>query len=91
MAARHYWFLPRFLVRLSLDNERRASSLEAPLLVFHGADDRIAPLSMGRRIADAGRARQFVVLERAGHNDTYDVEPERYRRAMHGFLEAALR
>lgn len=91
MAARHYWFLPQSLVRLSLDNVSRASRLEAPLLVFHGARDRIAPLEMGRAVAEAGRAQHFVVFENAGHNDTYDAAPARYRETMHEFLGAALR
>ncbi len=86
MAAVHYWYLPRFLMRLRLDNLARARRLRAPLLVFHGSEDDIVPLRMGRAIAEEGRARKFIVYEGAGHNDIYDVAGPRYREEMHGFL-----
>ena len=91
MAREHYWFLPRFLVRLSMDNVGRARRLTAPLLVFHGEDDRIAPIRMGRAVAQAGRAAHFVTLQNAGHNETYDAGGHRYREIMHDFLADAVR
>lgn len=90
MAAEHYRFLPSFLVRMSLDNVGRAKRLEAPLLVFHGSADRIAPLAMGRAVADAGAARRLVVLDGAGHNETYDAGGGRYRATLHAFLAETL-
>jgi dipeptidyl aminopeptidase/acylaminoacyl peptidase len=90
MAREHYRMLPSFIVRLSLDNLGRASRLGAPLLVFHGTEDRIAPLRMGRAVAEAGRAQELVLLEGAGHNDTYDLGGRRYRDKLHAFLSSAL-
>lgn len=89
MAKVHYPWLPRFLVNLSLDNLTRAKSLRAPLLVFHGSDDRIVPLSMGVTIATAGRG-DLVVLPGAGHNDTYDVGGLAYRDRVWSFLAGEL-
>ena len=86
MAAKHYGFLPRFLVRLSLNSIERAQSLAVPLIVFHGADDGIAPIEMGRAVAEAGNALQFVQIEGAGHNDTYDVGMPEYVETVHQFL-----
>ncbi|HWP37140.1 MAG TPA: alpha/beta fold hydrolase [Gemmatimonadales bacterium] len=91
MAREHYPLLPAFIVRLSLDNVGRAARIRAPLLVFHGTDDAIAPLRMGRAVAQAGRARELVLIDGAGHNDTYDVGGRRYREKMHAFLQEALR
>jgi fermentation-respiration switch protein FrsA (DUF1100 family) len=91
MAAHHYRFLPRFVLRLSLDNLARAEQLEAPLLIFHGSADRIVPFSMGQAVAAAGRAREFIMLDGAGHNDTYYVGGSPYRTAMHNFLATTLR
>jgi fermentation-respiration switch protein FrsA (DUF1100 family) len=91
MARLHYPLLPSFIVRLSLDNVGRASRVQAPLLVFHGTADNIVPLRMGRAVAEAGRARELVLLEGAGHNDTYDVGGRRYREKLHAFLGEALR
>ncbi|GIW53397.1 MAG: alpha/beta hydrolase [Gemmatimonadales bacterium] len=90
MARVHYGFLPRSLVRLSLDNLNRAGKIEAPLLVFHGTEDRIAPPWMGEAVARAGRARELVWIEGAGHNDTYDLGFSAYRRKLHQFLRSVL-
>lgn len=90
MAREHYWFLPRFLIRLSMDNVARARALDAPLLVFHGTEDRVAPIAMGRAVAEAGKAREFVVLEGAGHNETLEAGGTRYRETMHAFLRRAV-
>jgi fermentation-respiration switch protein FrsA (DUF1100 family) len=90
MAAHHYRFLPQFVLRLSLDNLANAERLEAPLLIFHGSADRIVPFAMGQAVAAAGRAREFIMLEGAGHNDTYYVGGSAYRAAMHNFLTTTL-
>jgi pimeloyl-ACP methyl ester carboxylesterase len=91
MADVHYRFLPRSLLRLSLDNIGRAERLTVPLLVFHGTEDRIAPVEMGRAVARAGRAEAFIEIPGAGHNDTYGVGGAMYVSRFHEFLQAHLR
>jgi len=91
LARQHYWFLPSGLVHLSMDNLARARTLTVPLFVAHGTEDRIAPIGMGRAVAEAGRARTFLPIDGAGHNDTYDLGGERYRDAVIAFLREALR
>ena len=91
MARRHYRFMPTILTRLSLDNLRRAGKLTVPLLVFHGADDWVATVDMGRRVAEAGHAEEFVEIEGAGHNDTFTVGGSAYVTRFHEFLETHLR
>lgn len=90
MARVHYPFLPRFILRLSLNNVERAGRLTAPLLVFHGEQDQIAPPWMGRAVADAGHAREFVLIHGAGHNETYDIGGAEYRQKLLAFLAQAL-
>ena len=90
MAEEHYPFLPQFLNRLSLDNMHRAGELAVPLLIFHGTEDRIAPIEMGRAIAATGRAEALVEIQGAGHNDTYLVGGEMYRERFHEFLHRQL-
>jgi fermentation-respiration switch protein FrsA (DUF1100 family) len=85
MAAKHYPFFPRVLMRVSLDNVSRASRLSVPLLVFHGTADRVAPVAMGEEVARAGRG-TLVRLEGKGHNDTYESEDSVYRNRMWDFL-----
>jgi len=91
MARRHYWYVPRRLLHLRLDNLGRARALTVPLMVVHGEDDRIAPIAMGREVAGAGRATVFLPIPGAGHNDTFARGEDRYRDAMTAFLRTALR
>lgn len=91
MARVHYPLLPSIIVRLSMNNLERASRLSAPLLVFHGTEDNIALPRMGRAVAEAGHARELVMIQRAGHNETYDVGGDEYRRKLHAFLAETLR
>jgi hypothetical protein len=86
IAREHYALVPEGLVELGLDNLERAGRLSAPLLVIHGTDDLIAPFEMGRAVAEAGRAEQFLVLEGTGHTSTYEEGGQRYRNAVHDFL-----
>ena len=46
---------------------------------------------MSRAVAEAGHARELVMIKGAGHNDTYDVGGEEYRQKLHQFLGDALR
>ena len=91
MARRHYPWAPSFTIHLRLDNLSRARALKAPLLVFHGDKDFIAPVEMGEAIAAAGRAERFVRIPGAGHNDTYDALGDRYRTTLWAFLDTHLR
>lgn len=86
VASEHYWFFPRFLVKLELDNLGRAARLGSPLLVIHGEDDRIIPPWMGRAVADAAPDGRFISIPGAGHNTTYAVDPERYRDILWAHL-----
>jgi fermentation-respiration switch protein FrsA (DUF1100 family) len=90
MATLHYALIPTFLLHLSLDNLERAKRLAAPLLIFHGTRDRIAPITMGEKVAQAGHG-ELVRIDGAGHNDTYDVGGSDYRERMWSFLAANLR
>lgn len=89
MADEHYSLVPKALLTIELDNVARAARVSAPVLIFHGSADRIAPLHMGQAVAGAARA-TLVVLDGAGHNDTYDVGGRAYRERMHAFLAEAL-
>lgn len=91
MAQEHYAFFPTFLVNMGLDNLARAESIDIPLLSIHGSDDWIAPIEMGRAVAQAGNAEEFYVLEGADHNDTYDVGGDAYREKVWVFLERHLK
>src|SRR5439155_1155706 len=53
MAKYHYGLLPRFLLRLSLDNVANVRRVSCPILLFHGDADRLVPTAMGMAVAAA--------------------------------------
>ena len=87
MAKHHYGFLPRFLVRLSLDNLTNVKNVHCPILLFHGDADRLVPTAMGMAVAAAASGPVDVVLiHGSGHNDTYDVGGRAYRDKVWAFI-----
>jgi len=90
MAARTYRIFPLFLVRLKLDNLAGVRQVRCPVLVFHGTADRLVPMDMGRRVAEAAPGPvEFVMIEGAGHNETYGVGGKAYRDKLWSFVDAA--
>jgi len=88
MAARHYGIFPRFLVRLGLGNIGRMPQIHCPTLVFHGTADMLVPIKMGHAVAAAaGGPVEFVMIEGAGHNDTYDRGGKAYKEKLAAFVK----
>jgi len=88
MAARHYRIFPRFLVRLSLDNVGAMRRIHCPTLIFHGTADMLVPIKMGREVAAAaGGPVELVMIEGAGHNDTYDMGGNAYKAKLAAFVK----
>jgi fermentation-respiration switch protein FrsA (DUF1100 family) len=88
MAARHYRFVPRGLVRLRLDNIGRMPGIRCPALIFHGTRDLLVPMRMGQEVAAAaGGPVEFVMIEGSGHNDTYDLGGKTYRDKLAAFVK----
>lgn len=88
MAARHYRIVPTALVRLGLDNIGRMPRIHCPTLIFHGTADMIVPIQMGHDVgAAAGGPVEFVMIEGAGHNDTYDMGGKAYREKLAAFVK----
>jgi pimeloyl-ACP methyl ester carboxylesterase len=87
MAKHHYWLVPRFLLRLSLDNLANVKRVHCPTLLFHGDADRLVPTAMGMAVAAAvvGPV-EVVLIHGAGHNDTYDTGGRAYRDKVWGFI-----
>src|SRR5258706_476896 len=87
MAARTYRIFPLFLVRLRLNNLETITRVHCPVLVFHGTADRLVPMDMGRRVAEAAPGpKEFVMIEGAGHNETYDLGGRSYRDKLAQFV-----
>ena len=87
MARDAYRILPRFILRLSLDNLGRMKQVHCPVLVFHGTADRLVPIAMGRQVAAAAAGPvEFVLVQGSGHNETYDLGGKRYRDKVWAFV-----
>lgn len=70
-----------------------ASRISGPVLLVHGGQDRVVPIShcdeMARRLKAAGGEVRVLRLESAGHHYT-DVEEHAVNRALRTFLRHAL-
>ena len=74
-----------------------ASTLDAlektklPVLLVHGTGDRFVPCEMSRRGYEVCRSeKELLLVEGAGHGQSFVVEPERYKRTVSAFLEKHL-
>ncbi len=87
MARHAYYAVPRFVVKLSLDNLANIRRVHCPLLLFHGTADRLVPSAMGMQVAAAAAGPvEIVLIHGAGHNDTYDVGGREYRDKVWAFV-----
>ncbi len=58
-----------------------------PILLIHGEDDRFVPCDMSREIFDACTGKKTrVTIPGAPHAIAYIVDPDKYGRAVRGFL-----
>ena len=78
IGARAYPFLPvRLLMKDQFRSDERIGKIKAPLLVLHGALDRVIPLAFGERLfALANEPKRFVRIANGDHNDldSYGVQ-----------------
>ncbi|MGB1123740.1 MAG: alpha/beta fold hydrolase [Phycisphaeraceae bacterium] len=70
------------------DRVEYAQRFPGPMLVIHGSEDLICPISEGRELADAAPNSTFVPIEGGQHNRLHVMEPERYAAALKRFFES---
>lgn len=71
----------------AFDNVAKIARLKAPLLVLHGTNDRVVPLSMGRKLyAAAPGEKRLEIIEGAGHNNLSSTYAQSYWAAVAAFL-----
>lgn len=71
LAHLHYPYLPAgLLLRDRYETSRHINKVKMPLLIVHGADDVVIPLSMGQAVLAAAHGeKELVRVENAGHLD----------------------
>jgi uncharacterized protein len=66
-----------------------AEAVEAPVLMIHGAQDNRASVAGAERVFEALRdEKAFVVIASAGHVNPCVFEPDKWRQAVGGFVDA---
>lgn len=92
-AALYPWLPVRRLLVERFPSIERISHVTCPLLVVHGARDRIVPIEQGRRLFAAalpqsasGVEKQFVELPDSDHNDIIHTGWDEMRAAFSAFL-----
>ncbi len=89
VASVHYPFLPvRYLLRTRLDSLAKISDYSGHLLQYHGTDDRIVPIALGKQLFAAapgreGVEKEFFLWESGDHNEQ---PPPEYYEAMLRFF-----
>jgi alpha-beta hydrolase superfamily lysophospholipase len=68
-----------------------AERTQAPMLIFHGDADDIVPIETSRRLAVADPAGvRLVTTAGAGHVESWNAEPRRYRAELRAFVSRVL-
>src|SRR5581483_1281083 len=91
IGASAYPFIPvRWFIKDAFRSDERIGQVRAPLLVLHGEQDRIVPVSFGERLFSlANEPKRMVRFPRAGHVDLDDHgAPEAVRSFLNGLTGA---
>ncbi len=87
--SRFPWLPVKYLLRHPFRSDEIIAQIRAPILIMHGARDRVIAIAHGRRLAEfAPEDTTFVVLDEAGHNNLLRFGTT--QRAV-SFFERALR
>ncbi len=71
------------LITQRFEAVNKVPRIGSPLLVVHGAQDRLIPSDLGRRLYDAATgSKRFVLVEGGSHHSTMAVGQDRYREAL---------
>jgi fermentation-respiration switch protein FrsA (DUF1100 family) len=90
MARTHFRIFPPFLAGSGFDNLGTIGRVACPVLFVHGDHDRTIPIAMGRALAKrAPLVEEFMVIPRAGHNETYTLGGAAYAQRVRRFVERA--
>ena len=66
---------------------KRAEELSAPILLFQGSEDLSVPKSLSAQFKDARPDLvEYHTFEGAVHVGSWNLDPERYKDALHSFL-----
>ena len=71
------------LITQRFESVRKVAKLHSPLLVVHGAEDRLIRSELGQRLYEAATGRKrFILVEGGSHYSTMAVGQVQYREAL---------
>lgn len=70
-AAKLPWVPARLLLRDRYDNRAKLGQIKAPILLLHGAADRLIPVAQARQLQAANPAARLVIVPGFGHELAY--------------------
>jgi pimeloyl-ACP methyl ester carboxylesterase len=71
----------------SLDAVEHRDDFQLPILLFHGEDDEVIPISTSDEFAaELPRWVTYFRLPKAGHTEAWNVDPRLYERRLRSFL-----
>lgn len=79
--------LARRLVAYNFDSLTLIGTVDAPVLVIHGEEDELVPISMGERLRDAAEA-DWLAIPGGLHNDTWVLGGATYWQKLASFFGA---
>ncbi len=69
----HYPWIPSFLNRYPMPSERWIGKVACPVTLFHGTEDPVIPVRLGKELSQKVRAPvRWIPLPDAGHDDISD-------------------
>jgi fermentation-respiration switch protein FrsA (DUF1100 family) len=75
------------LITQRFESIKKVAKVGSPLLVVHGANDRLIQSALGRRLYEAATGRkQFLLVEGGSHHSTMAVGLTQYREALAQFF-----
>ncbi len=70
-----------------LDALQHTDALQLPILLFHGGEDEVVPISTSDALAEElPRRVTYFRVPRAGHTEAWNVDPALYERRLTAFL-----
>jgi pimeloyl-ACP methyl ester carboxylesterase len=69
------------------DRAGHAAKLTCPLLVLHGSEDPLCPITSARQIAEAAPVGEFIEIQGGSHEDLPSEHEQAYRDAVGDFLK----
>ena len=78
-----------WIVTQRFDSASKVKSLQTPILILHGSDDRTIPVEMAAELmAIATEPKQLAIIPQAGHDNLEEVGGEEYKQYLQRFIRA---